>query len=160
MFVFSLKMENIKRIIFISLAAILILTGAYFLFIREGETESTSRNGINFKAETAQDRIAFISQFGYTVSEDPLKVEEVIVPEEFDEKYSAYNEIQKKQDMNLEKFKGCRVKKWTYEVTNYKGYENKEGVIEINLLVYNSVVVGADIQSLEQDGFLKALTES
>lgn len=159
MFVFSLKAANIKKMLLIVLAAILILTGAFVLLKRGGESKSTVKNGMNLKAETAEERIAFLSQFGYEVTQDPLKVEEVIIPEEFDETYTQYNEIQKTQNFDLEKYKGCRVKKWTYEVTNYKGYENSDGIIEANLLIYNSLVIGADIQCLEQDGFIKALND-
>lgn len=159
MFVFSLKAANIKKILLIVLAAILILTGAFVLLKSGGESKSTVKNGMNLKAETAEERIAFLSQFGYEVTQDPLKVEEVIIPEEFDETYTQYNEIQKTQNFDLEKYKGCRVKKWTYEVTNYKGYENSDGIIEANLLIYNSLVIGADIQCLEQDGFIKALSD-
>ena len=159
MFVFSLKAANIKKMLLIILAAILILTGAFVLLKRGGESKSTVKNGMNLKAETAEERIAFLSQFGYEVTQDPLKVEEVIIPEKFDETYTQYNEIQKTQNFDLEKYKGCRVKKWTYEVTNYKGYENSDGIIEANLLIYNSLVIGADIQCLEQDGFIKALND-
>ncbi len=159
MFVFSLKAENVKKAAAVIVAVALILTCAYLLLMKGEKSKDAVKNGISTKAENAEDRIAFISQFGYEVNEEPLKVEEVIIPEEFDEKYSEYNEIQKKQSFDLEKYKGCRVKKWTYEVTNYTGYENESSVIEINLLVYNSLVVGADIQCLEQDGFLKALCD-
>ena len=159
MFVFSLKAANIKKMLLIVLAAILILTGAFVLLKRGGESKSTVKNGMNLKAETAEERIAFLSQFGYEVTQDPLKVEEIIIPEEFDETYTQYNEIQKTQNFDLEKYKGCRVKKWTYEVTNYKGYESSDGIIEANLLIYNSLVIGADIQCLEQDGFIKALND-
>lgn len=159
MFVFSLKADSIKRAILIILAAALILTGGYFLLEKQEESKEAVKNGVSMKAETEQERLAFISQFGYEVTEEPLKVEEVIIPEEFDENYASYNEIQKSQNFDLEKYKGCRVKKWTYEVTNYKGYENADGIIEINLLIYNSLVVGADIQCLEQNGFLKPLID-
>ena len=91
MFVFSLKAANIKKILLIVLAAILILTGAFVLIKRGGESKSTVKNGMNLKAETAEERIAFLSQFGYEVTQDPLKVEEVIIPEEFDENYTQYN---------------------------------------------------------------------
>lgn len=158
MFVFSLKATNLKRIIFIALAAVLIATSAYFLFFSSNESKSIMKNVAKLKAETADERIAFISQCGYEVTADPMKVEEIIIPEEFDEDYKEYNEIQKSQGFDLENFKGCRVKKWTYEVTNYDD-KNKDSIIEANLLIYNGVIVGADIQNLAQDGFLKPLSE-
>lgn len=159
MFVFSLKADNIKKIVIAVLILALVFTGAYFLINKSSESKNAVKNGINTKAGTNEERIAFISQFGYEVNEEPVKIEEVIIPEEFDETYENYNEIQKSQGFDLEKYKGFRVKKWTFEVTNYKGYEGKDGVIEINLLIYDSLVIGADIQCLEQDGFLKPLNE-
>ena len=158
MFVFSLKATNIKKILLVLLALILIFGGAYFLLLGEDKSNVTSKMGVCTRAETEEERIAYISQFGYEVNKEPKKVEEVIIPEEFDEIYSSYNEIQKQQGFDLERYKGCRVKKWTYEVTNLKDYE--EGTVEINLLVYDSVVIASDIQCLKQDGFLKALNDA
>jgi len=92
-------------------------------------------NGIVLKASDTKERVAFLSQFGWEVSEDPLEVAEVIIPTEFDETYKAYNDIQKKQGFDLEKYKGTRVKRWTYEIKNYPGYAGNSGCIRANILV-------------------------
>ena len=159
MFVFSLKASDIKRFLLLFLVAVLIITGAYFLFFKEDSAQSTLKNSAFVKAATEEERSAYLESLGFEITADPLKVEEVMIPEEFDENYEKYNEIQKEQNFDLEKFKGCRVKKWTYEVTNYEGFENADRIIEANLLIYNDVIIGADLQCLTEDGFLKPLTE-
>ena len=111
-------------------------------------------NGIVLKASDTKERVAFLSQFGWEVSEDPLEVAEVIIPTEFDETYKAYNDIQKKQGFDLEKYKGTRVKRWTYEIKNYPGYAGNSGCIRANILVCDGNVIGGDICSVELDGFM------
>ena len=55
MFVFSLKAANIKKMLLIVLAAILILTGAFVLLKRGGESKSTVKNGMNLDANLGAD---------------------------------------------------------------------------------------------------------
>ncbi len=156
MFVVSLKKDNIKRLVIGILILAVIVAGGYFLLTGDNDEDedAASKNGISLKASDNAERIAFLSQFGWEISEDPIEVCEVIIPDEFDDTYENYNEIQKQQNMDLSKYKGERVKKWTYEVKNYPSMENSDGVIRANLLVYNSVVIGGDICSIELDGFM------
>lgn len=107
----------------------------------------------NINASDESERIAFLAQFGWTVQEDPYEVRELIIPEEFNDVYTNYNEIQKEQGFDLEQYQGVRVKRWTYVVTNYPGYESTE-VIHANLLVLDGKVIGGDIGSVELDGFM------
>ena len=46
-------------------------------------------------------------------------MEELILPEEFDETYTQYLELQAGQGFDLEAYRGKRVKRYTYEITNY-----------------------------------------
>lgn len=156
MFVISMKKDNIKRIVVGALIAVVVIVGAYFLISGSGDdsTDDAVKNGISMKAADSAERVAFLSQFGWEVSEDPIEVSEVIIPEEFDEVYENYNEIQKEQNLDLSKYKGKRVKKWTYEVKNYPSSESSDGIIRANLLVYDGVVIGGDVCSVELDGFM------
>ena len=65
-----------------------------------------------------------------------------------------FRSIQTAQNLDLSKFSGKRVKRWTYEIKNYPGYESKPGVVQANLLIDRGVVVGGDVCSLELGGFL------
>lgn len=161
MFVVSLKRDNLKKIIIVALLAITIIVGVFFMISGKGKNSSDNtavKNGISMKAGDNNERLAFLSQFGWEVTEDPIEVTEVIIPEEFDSTYEKYNELQKEQNLDLSKYKGMRVKKWTYEIKNYPSFENSDGIIRANLLVYNGVVIGGDICNIELDGFMHTFT--
>ena len=153
MFVYSVKTSKSKIAV---LLIALIATAAAVLFVAFGEKTpvATNENTVSYKAENAEQRNAFISQFGWKFSSDPVEVSEVIIPQEFDDIYMNYNEINKAQGLDLEPYKGMRAKRWTYDILNYPAYEGRSGVVQLNLLVYNGVVIGGDVCSLESNGFI------
>ena len=97
------------------------------------------------------DRIDFIAQFGWNVNQTPIEEVEITIPAEFDSVYVGYNDIQKEQGLNLAKYKGKEVVRYTYEVTNYKGFE---GTVYANVIVYRNKVIGGDICSADVTGFI------
>lgn len=149
MFVYSIKSKHIK----IALLVIFVIMTVISLAILSQDSKETGKSGMSIKASTHEERMAFISQYGWEVDEDPIEVQEVIIPAEFDETYTAYNEIQKAQGFDLTVYAGTRAKRWTYTVKNYTGYENKD-CIHTNILVYEGLVIGGDICSVELDGFM------
>lgn len=153
MFVYSVKTSKSKIAV---LLIALVATAAAVLFVAFGEKApvAADENTVSYKAENAEQRNAFISQFGWKFSADPVEVSEVIIPSEFDDVYMNYNEINKAQGLDLELYKGMRAKRWTYDILNYPAYEGRSGVVQLNLLVYNGVVIGGDVCSLEKDGFI------
>ena len=152
MFVFSLK-SNKKRIIIMVILLGLIFAALYFT--RNIKMPALNDGGISLRASDAQERAAFLSQFGWKIKEDPVKVEEVVIPAEFNETYQKYNQLQLTQNFDLTDYAGKCVKKWTYEIENYPGYESENSCIRANLLVYEGAVIGGDISSLEQNGFMR-----
>jgi hypothetical protein len=150
MFVYSVKSSRLKLVALVAVAAAAVVA---LLFLTQ-KNRPTLGGDVRLAAATAQERAAFLSQFGWEAGEDPLEVSEVIIPAQFDETYAKYNEIQKAQNMDLSNFAGKRVKRWTYEIRNYPGYEGKPGVVQANLLIDKGVVVGGDVCSLELGGFL------
>ena len=123
------------------------------------QSEQTGKGGeVNLRASTHEERMTFISQFGWELDEEPIEVKEVIIPTEFDDTYTAYNEMQKKQGFDLTEYAGMRVKQWTYRVKNYEGYENKD-CIHANILVHDGIVIGGDICSVELDGFMHTFSK-
>ncbi len=150
MFIYSIKSKQIKAFLLVLFVVITIIS----LFILSRESEGVSNDeSISVKASTAEERISFLSQFGWEIDEEPVEVSEVIIPSEFDETYTQYNEIQIAQGFDLSTYAGMRVKRWTYSVKNYKGYEN-QSCIRANILVYDGLVVGGDVCSIELDGFM------
>ena len=104
--------------------------------------------------KTNEDRIAYLEGYGWTVSSEPISVEELIIPEKFDETYTQYLQLQSDQGFDLTKYCGKRVKRYTYEVTNYPTGETG---IQAGLLIYKNTVVGGDVLSPELGGFIHGL---
>ncbi len=152
MFVLSLR-TNKKRLIFILVGIVAVLALLYFVVNREAP--AVNDGAISLKASTQQERLAFLSQFGWEIEEDPVKVEEVIIPAEFNEVYEKYNQLQLEQNFDLTKYAGRTAKQWTYKIKNYPGYGADCDFIYANILVCEGAVIGGDVSSQEQNGFMR-----
>lgn len=152
MFVYSVKTSK-SKIIALVIAVVAIIV-AVVVVAGKSNAPAAADSQINIKAENAEQRAAFLSQFGWEFMPDPVEVTEVIVPSDFSKGYTEYAEMNKAAGFDLEPYKGLRAKRWTYEILNYPGYENKTGYIRANLLVYEGMIIGGDICSLEQNGFM------
>ena len=156
MFVYSVKSGQIKTIFLVSFVLMTVVS----LFILSRDSQQTANmNEMSLKAESHEERMEFISQFGWEVEEEPVQVKEVIIPTELSDVYIAYNDIQKLQGFDLTEFAGERVKCWTYIVKNYEGYENQD-CIHINMLVYDGEVIGGDVSSVRIDGFMHGFSKT
>lgn len=107
---------------------------------------------------TNASRIAFIQSYGWETAAVPDSVEEVRIPARFDEAYEQYNALQKEQGFNLKRYSAAYAHKYTYRITNYEG-ENPVVPINVNLLVIDGKIIGADISSAQADGFVAALVK-
>lgn len=105
---------------------------------------------------TDADRVRFLQTYGWEVKANPKEVKEVVIPEVFDEVYRNYNEIQKTDGFDLRSYAGCRVKRWTYEVTNYPAEKQKAVA---NILVYEDKIIGGDICSVALGGFMHGFSQ-
>ncbi len=103
---------------------------------------------------TNEERIAFIESCGWETGITHSDLCEVRIPINFDEAYSEYNDIQRKQGFDLRKYRACTVKKYTFPIKN-AGNDNTE--LFANLLVYEGMIIGADISSAEAGGIVTVL---
>ena len=152
MFVYSVKTSKSK--IAVMIAAIIAIGLAVFAVMDKADFPAATDSALNLKAESSEQRAAFLSQFGWKFSQDPVEVTEVIIPSDFSLGYTEYAEMNKASGFDLEPYKGMRAKRWTYDILNYPGYENKPGYIQVNILVYNGIVIGGDICSADVNGFI------
>lgn len=111
----------------------------------------------NYSMKTEDDRQKFMSEMGWKVSEEYTSCKVVSIPEDFNDTYESYNELQKDQGFNLKKYKGEMVEIYTYEVYNYPG--KSENVV-INLMVFEGKLIGGDVSCNELDGFMQGLKNS
>lgn len=101
-----------------------------------------------------EDRVAYLASYGWEVLEEPLATQELLIPEEMDESYDEYLALQQEQGFDLTKYAGKRVKRYTYEITNYPTGETG---VQANLLIYKNAVIGGEVLSPQLDGFLHGL---
>ena len=153
MFVLSVHSKKL-RVAAIGIAVLICLGGILFSVLHGRSSGSAKRSLAGAEPE---ERIRFIESYGWTVAEEPLEVTEILIPEEFDEVYRNYNEIQLEEGFDLTSCCGMRVKRWTYSVTNYPGYTDSK-LVRINLLVCDGVIVGGDVCSVELGGFMHGFT--
>ena len=150
MFVYTLKASSIKFFATILLAVAILVTIVAVIPDLEvaGEVAAVTIKYSDIK--TDEDRAAFFKQFGYEIKDTPVDTRDVAVPEQFDAVYEKYNDIQKAQGLNLSKYKGKNVVKYTYEVTNY----DYKGTVLATILVYKDKIIAGDICSADGTGFM------
>lgn len=151
MMVISIQMKKKQ---WIALAALVLVLGvAVFGLVHHPNAVSASAD-YALEAETDAQRKAFLGQFGWTVKDDPVEICEVIIPEQFNAVYSDYNAMQQEQGLDLSRYMGKRVKRWTYEITNYPNLTDSTRVYA-DLLIYDGRVIGGSIGTREADGFMQ-----
>ena len=154
MFIYSMRANTIKFFAVVCVALVTLITLIAFVpTYSDSADQPVSKDAeINYdKVKTNEDRIAFLEQFGWKVKSEPITASEVKIPEQFDKVFASYNEIQKRQGLDLSKYRNKNVMRYTYELTEYDGYD---GVVYANMIVYRNKVIGGDICSADVTGFI------
>ncbi len=151
MMIFSAKITKAKLL---SLALICACVALILLVSIPRAAEPTLKT--EYSGATNEERVNFLRNFGWEIVNEPAEIVEVVIPETFDSTYSAYNDLQKTQGMNLENYKGMRAVRYTYSVKNYPKAAEGEGV-EANLLVVDKQIVAGDVTSVKLGGFMQGL---
>ena len=126
------------------MAALILLLG------RGGSPAQQDRPLLTSNAE----RVAYLQELGWEVAEEPLATQEMVIPQEFDDSYTQYIDLQRQQGFDLERYAGKRAKRYTYEILNYPSGETG---VQANLLLYKTTVIGGEVLSPRLDGFLHGL---
>ncbi len=117
--------------------------------------KGTSRGiGNKYKLPTNTERVSFLQNLGWKVSDKDKDVKVVKIPEKFSMVYTAYNKMQKQQGFDLAKHKGHSVEIYTYDVYNYP---NKSENVVAHLIICDKVLIGGDVSCTELDGFMQGL---
>ena len=158
MFIYSFHANTIKffAVVCLALTALIALI-AFVPTYTTGNDAAQVGADVSYNYEKIKsngDRINFIKQFGWEVAAEPVKEQQVLIPKEFDKVFSAYNEIQRRQGLDLSSFKKKSVMRYTYRVTNYPDYD---GEVLVNILVYRNTVIGGDVCSADVNGFVHGL---
>lgn len=151
MFVYTVKATNIKFFAALILSAAVLVTVITAIPSYESAS-SVAASGIDYGGiKTDADRVDFLNGFGYELDSAPVEVEDVKIPVEFDSVYDKYNDIQRAQGLNLKKYRGKTVTRYTYRILNYDGYD---GTVLASLLVYKNKIIGGDVSGIDANGFV------
>lgn len=155
MLIVTAKMPKRKLTLGVGLAALLCCCAIALNFGQAmGKEVSASALPSPKGVKSNQDRVDYLSAYGWQVSEDPIATQELLIPEDMDESYSEYLALQNGQGFDLQKYAGKRVKRYTYEVFNYP---TGEAGVQANLLICKNAVIGGEVLSPQLDGFLHGL---
>ncbi|MBR6795474.1 MAG: DUF4830 domain-containing protein [Clostridia bacterium] len=152
MFVLSVRMSTLK----FAGAIVLCLALLVGVFVMADTSEPSALETVKYEGiDNESLRRSFLEELGWELASEGEKAGELVLPKNFDRVLTGYNEIQRKQGLDLTKYNGKTVERYTYVVTNYP---NHEGTVYANLLIYRGRVIGGDISSSDHGGFVRELT--
>ena len=147
MFIKTVKIKSFWAAV--TVLAIVVVAAAAVLFAFKHAQEKTAA----YRMTNETQRQQFIKDLGWKVSDEYDTCRIVIIPEEFDEVYKNYNDLQKQQGFDLTEYKGRTVEIYSYPVYNYEGEQN----VMMNLMICDGMLIGGDVCCTELDGFMHGL---
>ena len=155
MFVYSVKANTLKLVGIIGTALLLLIVMIFLIpDYAPKTTAAIAKKNSDIKYDKVKDndgRVAFLNQFGWEVDSEPLEEVTIRIPSEFDRVLTSYNELQKQQGLDLSKYRGKEVTRYSYKVNNYPGYG---GTVTANVIVFKNRVIGGDVCSSDVSGFI------
>ncbi len=147
MFIKTVKIKSFWAAV--TVLAIVVVAAAAVLFAFKHAQEKTAV----YRMTNETQRQQFIKDLGWKVADEYDTCRIVIIPEEFDEVYKNYNDLQKQQGFDLAEYKGRTVEIYSYPVYNYEGEQN----VMMNLMICDGMLIGGDVCCTELDGFMHGL---
>ncbi|MBR4206167.1 MAG: DUF4830 domain-containing protein [Clostridia bacterium] len=155
MFIWTVRANTLKffGIIAVSLAvlcAVILAVPEYVPTSTKAITAAAEKYSYK-KVKTPEDVQKFLAQFGWETESEPLETAKIKIPSEFDKVMKSYNELQRSQGLDLSRYRGKEVTRYTMKVTNYPNYK---GTVMANVIVYRNKVIGGDLCSSDVTGFI------
>ncbi len=154
MLIVSVTAKRLKYVAAAVLVLLLAVLGGVYLVSTNETAKVLGSTGFDLRAGTEEQRLSFFSQFGWALDPDSKQVKEVILPDEMDDVYRTYNELQLTQGFDLMPYMGKRVKCYSYDVVNHP---SKNDTVRGTILVYKNKVIAGDVASAALDGFMDTL---
>ncbi len=150
MFVLTVKtkLRSKKRfLIFVcTLCAVLVLIAfcAVSMIVKPADTAICDSVGeYSLEANSDESIAKFASQFSLEL-EELYSEQQVYIPSEFNDTYTQYNNLQIRQGLDLERYKGRECTLHIYKLKDYKiDYEDTY----ITIIVYKGAVIGGHIST-------------
>ena len=157
MFIFTAKLTRKKLAIGIGAVGALLIGVIILLSGRGGAEVSAATIPSPKGVKTAEDRIAYLTAYGWAADAGAEECQEVVIPKAFDNSFEEYNTLQKGQGFDLSKYKGKRVKRYIYQIA---GHPSGRAPVYASILIYKNTVIGGDLQNPSPDGFIQGFERS
>ncbi len=148
MMVMTAKVDK-KKILLVVGAVAAVIVALMLLF--GGSSEDTAPTGA-FSAANNDQRVKFLTDFGWDVTNSPVESSQVRVPEEITQVYERYNTLQKSQGFDLSPYTGKNVMRYVYRINNYPGSGEP---VYATILVYKNQIIGGDITDTAAKGHIQ-----
>ena len=143
MFVLTMKTTRFRVLVGGGMAALTVLAA---LALSYGQGMTTAGVAVS-------DPATYLARLGYETPGEWADLREVTIPVEWDETFTAYNELQQETGFDLTAYRGERVKRYTYTITNYPG----ETGVQAAVYVWSGRVIAGDVSATAADGFSHGL---
>ncbi|MBQ2323124.1 MAG: DUF4830 domain-containing protein [Oscillospiraceae bacterium] len=148
MFFITAKLSRRKIAVF--LFALIVLIAAVLTLL----PRAFGSAGKGLSAETNDARVAYLRDLGWEVVPEPIETLRFRLPDELEEPYRSYNELQREQGFDLSAHCGHTVERYAYAVSNYPG--RSQGC-QADLYLCGGEIIGGDIVCTGEDGFMAPL---
>lgn len=144
---------NIKKII-AALAAVAGVIIVLVMLLGGGDSaEPTAAPSI----ASNEGRVQFLKSLGWEVDTSPTESSQVRIPQEQNEIFTRYNDMQKSAGYDLSQYAGKTVMRYVYQVKNYPGATEP---VYATLLAHKDRIIGGDITNTASKGTMRPLIKS
>ena len=148
MFVMTAKVDKKKIAIFL---VCIIAAVALLIMLLSGGKKQPEAPGV-ISVSSNDDRVNFLSGFGWEVTNSPVQTGQVRIPEQTSEVFERYNALQKSQGYDLSAYEGQTVMRYVYQVNNYPGATEP---VYATVLISKNLVIGGDITDTAAKGVIR-----
>ena len=154
MLIMTTKVDKRKLLI----AAVAVVAAiALLAALGGGDSAPTASMSTAPAADTNDARVKFLTDLGWEVTPSPTESGEIRIPKAGDEVFDRYNELQKSQGYDLNKYAGKKVMRYVYQINNFP--DAKEPVYA-TVLVYKDRIIGGDITDTTPGGRVQGFAPS
>ena len=137
---------DLKKILFIIGLIALVIIGAIWLM--GGSNDPAATTAVLGAANNDQ-RVKYLRDFGWDVTNTPVETGQVKIPEESSEAFDRYCLLQKSNGFDLAPYAGKNVMRYVYQINNYPGAKEP---VYATVLVYKNQIIGGDITDTAAKG--------
>ena len=141
------KVDLKKILTVVGILALLTVAGIWLL---GGSGESTPTSA--FAAANNDQRVKYLTDFGWDVTTTPAETGQVKIPEEASDAFERYCLLQKSNGFDLAPYAGKNVMRYVYRINNYPGATEP---VYATLLVYKNQIIGGDITDTSAKGQIR-----